>query len=92
MCIPVHEVLEYLAGGMSEEEILMHCPDLEREDIQACLGSAAGRERVPERLAGCYGTALFAANLPKKETPIDVTVSASCIKVRENGDRSAVTR
>ena len=41
----VYDVLEYLASGMSEEEILRDFPDLTREDILACLAFAADRER-----------------------------------------------
>ncbi len=41
----VYDVLEYLASGMSEEEILKDSPDLTREDIRACLAFAADRER-----------------------------------------------
>jgi uncharacterized protein (DUF433 family) len=36
---------EYLAGGMSEDEILTNFPSLTREDIRACLSFAAARER-----------------------------------------------
>ena len=43
--ITVCEVLEYLASGMSQEEILKDFPDLEAEDIKACLTFAADRER-----------------------------------------------
>ncbi|MBZ5492991.1 MAG: DUF433 domain-containing protein [Acidobacteriia bacterium] len=43
--ITVYEVLEYLASGMSQEEILKDFPDLEAEDIKACLTFAADRER-----------------------------------------------
>lgn len=43
--ITVYDVLEYLAGGMSEDEILADFPDLSREDIRACLAFAAARER-----------------------------------------------
>jgi uncharacterized protein (DUF433 family) len=43
--ITVYDVLEYLAGGMSEDEILKDFPDLTREDIRACLAFAAARER-----------------------------------------------
>ena len=43
--ITVYEVLEYLASGMSEAEILNDFPDLTREDIRACLEFAANRER-----------------------------------------------
>lgn len=41
----VQDVLEYLAGGMTEEEILTEFPDLTLEDIRACLAFAADRER-----------------------------------------------
>ena len=43
--ITVYDVLEYLASGMSENEILADFPDLRREDIRACLAFAADRER-----------------------------------------------
>ncbi|MDQ3820068.1 MAG: DUF433 domain-containing protein [Acidobacteriota bacterium] len=45
MRITVQDVLEYLASGMTEEEILDDFPDLTRDDIQACLAFAADRER-----------------------------------------------
>ena len=47
--ITVYDVLEYLAGGMSEDEVLADFPSLVREDIRAVLSFAAARER---RLAG----------------------------------------
>ena len=43
--ITVYDVLEYLAGGMSEDQILSDFPDLAREDIRAALAFAAARER-----------------------------------------------
>jgi uncharacterized protein (DUF433 family) len=43
--ITVYDVLEYLASGMTEEQILADFPDLESEDIKACLAYAADRER-----------------------------------------------
>ena len=43
--ITVGDVLGYLAGGMSEDEILADFPHLTREDIRACLAFAAERER-----------------------------------------------
>lgn len=43
--ITVYDVLEYLAAGMTEAEILADLPDLEREDIRAALVFAAERER-----------------------------------------------
>jgi len=48
----VTDVLEYLAGGMTQEEILKDFPDLTADDIRACLAFAADRERklsaIPE--------------------------------------------
>ena len=43
--ITVYDVLEYLAAGMSEDEIVADFPDLTRDDIRACLSFAADRER-----------------------------------------------
>ena len=43
--ITVGDVLGYLAGGMSEAELLAEFPQLRREDVLACLGFAADRER-----------------------------------------------
>jgi uncharacterized protein (DUF433 family) len=34
---PVESILEYLAGGDSFEDLLEEFPDLERDDILACL-------------------------------------------------------
>ena len=45
--ITVQTILEFLAAGDSEEEILSQYPSLKREDIHACLRFAAsltGRE------------------------------------------------
>jgi uncharacterized protein (DUF433 family) len=47
--ITVYDVLEYLAGGMTEDQILADFPSLARDDIRAALAFAAARER---RLAG----------------------------------------
>ena len=43
--ISVGDVLGYLAGGMTEDEILHDFPQLAREDVRACLVYAAERER-----------------------------------------------
>ncbi len=45
MRITVQDILEYLAGGMSEADILSDFPELTSEDIRACLAFAADRER-----------------------------------------------
>lgn len=42
--ITVYDVLEYLASGMSEQEIVRDFPSLTPEDIRACLAFAAARE------------------------------------------------
>jgi len=43
--ITVYDILEYLASGMTEDQILTDFPDLEPEDIRAALAFAAERER-----------------------------------------------
>jgi Uncharacterized conserved protein len=43
--ITVSDVLDYMASGMSHEQILGDFPDLREEDLRACLAFAADRER-----------------------------------------------
>ena len=43
--ITVSDILEYLAGGMSQEELLTDFPDLTADDVRAALVFAAQRER-----------------------------------------------
>lgn len=50
--ITVYDILEYLAGGMSEQDILRDFASLTREDVKAALEFAAARER---KLAGSAG-------------------------------------
>jgi uncharacterized protein (DUF433 family) len=45
--ITVYDILDYLASGMTEDQILQDFPDLTSEDIRACLAFAAGREPKP---------------------------------------------
>ncbi len=45
MRMTVTDVLEYLASGMTHQEILDEFPDITNEDIMACLAFAADRER-----------------------------------------------
>ncbi len=45
MRITVQDVLEYLAGGMTVEELLTDFPELTDEDVRACLAFAADRKR-----------------------------------------------
>ena len=44
--ITVYDVLDYLAGGMSHEEILGDFPDLTETDIRACLAFAGAEARL----------------------------------------------
>ena len=48
--ITVYDVLECLASGMTQEEILREFPYLTQEDVRACLAFAADRERKLEML------------------------------------------
>jgi uncharacterized protein (DUF433 family) len=43
--ITVSDVLEYLAAGMSFEEVITDFPDLTVDDIRACLAFAAEKDR-----------------------------------------------
>jgi len=43
---PVESMLEYLAGGDAIEDVLAEFPDLEREDLLACLEFPAQSLRV----------------------------------------------
>jgi len=43
--ITVYDVLEYLASGMTQAEILQDFPDLTATDLRACLAFTADRER-----------------------------------------------
>ena len=43
--ISVYDVLEYLAGGMSSDEIVADFPELTAKHIRAALQFAANRER-----------------------------------------------
>ena len=45
MRITVYDVLDWLASGLSEAEILADYPELTLHDIRACLAFAASRER-----------------------------------------------
>lgn len=46
MRYPVETILEYLAGGDSFDDLLAEFPDLEREDLLACLHYAATALKV----------------------------------------------
>ena len=43
--ISVGDILGYLAGGMSDQQVLADFPELTPDDIRACLTYAAERER-----------------------------------------------
>ena len=45
MRITVYDILEYLAGGMTYEEVLVDFPDLTKDDILASIAFVADRKR-----------------------------------------------
>ncbi|NJK65542.1 MAG: DUF433 domain-containing protein [Microcoleus sp. CSU_2_2] len=45
MRITVYDIVEYLAGGMTEAEVLEDFSELISQDIKACLAFAADRDR-----------------------------------------------
>ena len=51
MRITVYDVLDWLASGKSETEILEDYPELTQDDIRACLAFAADREHQLSTLA-----------------------------------------
>ncbi len=58
----VSDVLDYLASGMTTEQVLHDFPELTREDVRACLAFAADRER---RLSVVSGFVLATAQQPR---------------------------
>ena len=52
MRITVYDILDYLASGMTHQEILDEFPYLHEEDILACLCYAADRERTTLAVMG----------------------------------------
>ncbi len=58
MRITVYDILEYLASGMTQEEILEDFSELTSEDIKACLAFAADREKklFVASLRNCFWT------------------------------------
>lgn len=47
MRIRVTDVLDLLANGLSQQQVLIELPDLEEEDIKACLIYASSRLNHP---------------------------------------------
>ena len=54
MRITVYDILEYLAGCMTEAEILEDFSELTSEDIKACLTFAADREKKLAELSPIF--------------------------------------
>ncbi len=46
---PVESMLEYLSAGDTYEDLLTEFPDLEREDLQACVEFAAQSLKLKSR-------------------------------------------
>jgi uncharacterized protein (DUF433 family) len=51
MRIRVSDILDMLGDGVSQETIMRDFPDLEAEDIKACLRFAARRVDIPRAAA-----------------------------------------
>lgn len=51
MRIAVKDVFEYLAGGMTVDEVLSDFPELTREDVEACFAFAAAQAEHPTHAA-----------------------------------------
>ncbi len=47
MRITVRDVLEYLAGGMTVDELLAEFPELTDDDVRACFAFAASQLERP---------------------------------------------
>jgi uncharacterized protein (DUF433 family) len=58
MRITVYDILEYLAGGMSQEEVLAEFPELTADDIRACFAFAADAGRRTYVIAGSQAAEL----------------------------------
>jgi uncharacterized protein (DUF433 family) len=71
MRIMVYDVLEYLASGMSQEEILEDFPYLTRADILACLSYAADREKKIVQIPIKQAMDLVLEELQKSPVPKD---------------------
>ncbi len=71
----VSGVLDSLAGGMTEDEILADFPDLERDDIRAALALAADLTRRPDAAGLILPAAAFDAAWPWR-----ASVSMGCTR------------
>jgi len=49
MRMAVKDVFEYLAGGMSVDDLLADFPELTREDVEACFACAAEQADLPRQ-------------------------------------------
>lgn len=82
MRIRVTDIMEMLAEGVGVDEILADFPDIEREDIHACLAFAARRTDFP-RVAARFGALASAGvwrqcNEPTSAKGIRRDVSTGC--------------
>lgn len=80
MRIRVSDVLELLAEGMTPEQILDEHPDLELEDIHACLRFASPTREHPDP---CRMIVWLDAQLsPRLPRWIEETFGVECLHVR----------
>ena len=61
--ITVHDVLEYLASGMSHDDVLRDFPYLTEEDIRACLAYAAEAGRRTSHAVASKNSGLMPVSL-----------------------------
>ncbi len=89
MRITVYDVLEYLAGGMSVEEVLHDFPELTREDILACFAFAAAPQRRESSLIiRNYRSGSYPSGFPPCISPVGAMPDISSSIQR----RSSVSR
>jgi len=62
MRITVYDVLDYLASGMTEDEILADFSELTREDIKACLYPAEGPRSEIRAVSAAYPSSVAGTN------------------------------
>ena len=62
---PVEVILEYLAGGDTVEELLAQFPDLEREDVLACMEFSRRMLVAKKHSSGAFMKFLVDAHLPR---------------------------
>ena len=74
MRITVYDVLDYLASGMTINEILDDFPYLTETDIRACLSYAADREKT-QMIVYTNETPIRSEPIPSTNAPTSESIS-----------------